>query len=496
MTRYISLFFFITLATIAQTVAQPRELFVSLTGNDANPGTQEKPLRSIQRAVDRLGPGETVTLLEGTYDLDAPITITVKGTVDGWVTLRGAEGAKVILDGLNFNIPDSGIYPRNNGLIQIERAAYVRVRNIHVRNSRRAGINIQESHHIDVVNCISENSLSPGIAAWQRCEYIRVLGNTVINANDMKMSWTPYTGHEAPHEAISMAGPHHFEVAWNHVYDCRKEGIDVKETASFGTVHHNYVHDCDRQGLYIDAWFGQLAHIEMYHNVVHGCESGIAISSEDGPNTKNLKIHHNLVYNNRATGIFFSRWGVDNMREHVAIYNNTFYRNGWGKDFTGDPQYWLSGGCYLFSTNLRDVRISNNIFAHNFPFEIGHTARFKDGWAVSQAIDISRNLIHDINTIDYPIYLHTWLKDSVYSITGTHAILADPLFENPAEGDFRLKEGSPAKDGTGKNLGVFPEGTRQESFWWKSNFPPVIDVENYLPGRPSTPEDLSNTNAR
>lgn len=465
--------------------ALPEEVFVSPSGSDSNPGTRNKPLRSIQKAVDRLGPGKTVTLLDGLYDLAAPISVTARGSHERWVTIRGEKGAKVILDGLKINIPDSGIYPRNNGLIQVENAAYVRLVNIHVRNSRRAGINIQESRYIDVLNCTSENSLSPGISSWQRCEYIRILGNTVINANDMKMSWTPYKGHEAPHEAISVAGSHHFEVAWNHVYNCEKEGIDVKETAAFGTVHHNYVHDCKRQGLYIDAWFGQLEHIEMYRNVVHGCESGIAISSEDGPNTRNLKIHHNLVYNNRATGIFFSRWGEDNLREEIDVYNNTFYRNGWGKNFSGDPQYWLSGGCYLYSTKLRDLRIERNIFARNFPFEIGHTGKMTDKWSSLQRIDISRNLIQDINKVEYPIYLHTWLKDSVYSTTGAHAILADPLFENPEAGDFRLKEGSPAKDDTGSYLGAFPKGSAKENFWWKENFPPVIDIENYLPDYPS-----------
>lgn len=462
-----------------------QEIFVSVSGSDSNPGTQNKPLRSIQKAINMVEPGVTVTLLDGRYDLAAPITITTKGRPERWVTIRGATRNKVILDGLKINIPDGGIYPHNNGLVQIENAAYIRLVNIHVRNSHRSGINIQESRYIDVINCTSENSLSPGISSWQRCEYIRILGNTVINANNMKMSWTPYKGHEAPHEAISIAGSHHFEVAWNHVYDCVKEGIDVKETAAYGTVHHNYVHDLKRQGLYIDAWFGQLEHIEMYRNVVHNCEAGIAISSEDGPNTKNLNIHHNLIYNNRATGIFFSKWGADNLREEIDVSNNTFYRNGWGKNFSGDPQYWLSGGCYLYSTKLKDLRIQNNIFAHNFPFEIGHTSKMVDRWASLQHIDISRNLIQDINKTDFPIYLHTWLRDSVYSTTGTHAIKADPLFENPEEGDFRLKEKSPAKDGSGNYLGAFPKGFTKEDFWWKENFPPVINMDNYQANYPS-----------
>ncbi len=465
-------------------------LHVSVSGDDTNPGSREKPLLSVQTAVDKLSAGDTLTLLSGTWNMESPVVISHAGNMDAWITIRGEDGAKVILDGKNVNIPYSGKYPGNNGLIQIEDAAFIRLQNIHVRNSRRSGINIQESRHIDVFNCVSENSLSPGIAAWQRCEYIRVFGNTVINANNMEMSWTPYQGSEAPHEAISMAGPHHFEVAYNHVYDCRKEGIDVKETASFGLVHHNYVHHCDRQGLYIDGWFGQLQDIGMYQNVVHNCEAGIAISSEEGPNTKNLQIHHNLIYNNRATGLFFSRWGADNPRENVKVYNNTFYRNGWGPNFAGDPQYWLNGGFYLFSVNVKDLHIYNNIFAHNFPFEIGRTSLLEKDYLKLKNINIEYNLINDINTVEYPIYLGTWVKDTVYSITGSHPIIGDPMFRNPEQGDFRLKSGSPAidagipagdssrTDDNDTDIGVFPFGTSADAFWWKTDFPPKINGFN------------------
>lgn len=127
--RLIVILFFVTIFSSykLQATAQPRELFVSLSGSDSNAGTRNKPLRSIQKAVDKLGPGKTVTLLEGQYDLAAPITISMKGSAENWITIRGEKGAKVILDGLKINIPDSGIYPRNNGLVQVENAAYVRL---------------------------------------------------------------------------------------------------------------------------------------------------------------------------------------------------------------------------------------------------------------------------------------------------------------------------------------------------------------------------------
>jgi hypothetical protein len=461
-----------------------KEVFVSPSGDDLNPGTREKPFLTVQKALENIKEGETVTLLKGTYRLENSVTLSCKGKKNAWITLRGEKGTQAFLDGKDYNIDNTKDYPHNKGLIQIENSEYVRVQNIYVRNSHRAGINIQASKNIDIINCTTENSLSPGISAWQRCEYIRVLGNTVINANDSTMSWTTYRGHEAPHEAISMAGPHYFEVAFNHVYNCKKEGIDVKETASHGKVHHNYVHDCLRQGLYIDGWFGQLQDIEMYENVVHGCEAGIAVSSEEGPNTKDLKINHNLIYNNRATGIFFSRWGADNPRENVEVNNNTFYRNGWGPNFSGDSQYWLNGGCYLYSTNIKNVKIHNNIFALNFPFEIGHTSLLNKDEMKAQDIVIDSNLIFDKNEFDYPIYLEQWAKDSVYSITGTNAILKDPLFENQDKGDFRLKKNSQAiisdkkeKTATGNYAGAFPPGTSVNDFWWKQNFPPQINVE-------------------
>jgi len=43
------------------------ELHVAVTGNDAQPGTRELPLRMIQRAADLAQPGDTVTVHAGTY---------------------------------------------------------------------------------------------------------------------------------------------------------------------------------------------------------------------------------------------------------------------------------------------------------------------------------------------------------------------------------------------------------------------------------------------
>ncbi len=419
----------------------PDEIFLSPGGSDSHPGTREEPLRNIALALLRLKPGGTLTFLEGTYPMNAMIRITKQGSADSVTVIRGDPGKTVIIDGAGVNIGTAGNYPYTQGAIQIGNSSHLVIRDLIIKNSSQAGINLNKSDHIDIINCTTLNTFCSGISAWIGTSCVNVLGNTVVNANDPEMAYGTFTGNATPHEAISIAGTDSFEVAWNLVRDCQKEGIDVKETSCHGTVHHNLVHHMDRQGLYIDAWFGVLEDIEMHHNVVHHCEAGIAISSEDGPNSKDLCIHHNLVYRNRATGLFFSRWGEDNMRENVRVYNNTFYRNGYGNTEEGNPDYWLTGGLYLFSSRLKDVFIYNNILSRNKPFELGHTADYDPGDFEEKNIRIAYNLINDINTVPNPFYMKTWTKDTVWSITGDSALLQEPLFADPANADFRLKGG-------------------------------------------------------
>jgi hypothetical protein len=68
------------------TVEPPSTLHVAPDGDDANPGTEDEPVATIQAAVDEAGPGQTVSVHPGEYfefieftedgELDAPITLT------------------------------------------------------------------------------------------------------------------------------------------------------------------------------------------------------------------------------------------------------------------------------------------------------------------------------------------------------------------------------------------------------------------------------------
>ncbi|WP_013324535.1 right-handed parallel beta-helix repeat-containing protein [Gloeothece verrucosa] len=466
--------------------ANPKIYYVALTGNDANPGSQEKPWATITKAAQTLKAGETVYIRGGNYSLYKPIVPKNSGSENQWITYAAYPQEEVIINAEKIYVgPPVGKppFPHDEGAFQVEDKSYIRLKNLRLINSYNSGFRIKNSHHIELYNNTTQKTFAPGIFVY-RSQDIKVMGNTVIKANTNEMRLYGDFKKEAPHEGISIASGQNFEVAYNHLFNCDKEAIDCKESSAQGIVHHNYVHNCPRQGIYIDAWGTVLEKIEVYENVIHDCETGIAISAEGGLLVDQIRIHHNLIYNNRGTGIFFSRWGKDNLRKNIFIYNNTVYHNGYGRGNCQEP-YWLTGGLYLYTTNLENIVIQNNIFSENKYFQIGYSGNYKPEDFERKNLKIEYNLIHNSEPVTYPVYLKEWAKDYVFATQGKNALEADPLFVNARIGNLYLKSSSPAiKAGHPENslppkdidqdLGALP-ANKAESFWWRQNFPPKFD---------------------
>ncbi|MBN1934703.1 MAG: right-handed parallel beta-helix repeat-containing protein [Anaerolineae bacterium] len=476
--------------------------FVAVDGDDGNPGSYDRPWATLNHAAETLHAGQTVYVRGGVYLLECQVQFKNAGQAGAWITYAAYPGEQPVFDARAVQIGPPQNYPHDKGTLNIEGVAYIRVIGLTVRNSYQMGITVRDSHHVEIINNYTDTTFGPGIGVWdsnadgQGTEQIQVLGNTVTHANTWDMLPEGYKKEgEPPHEAISIAGAQHFEVAYNYLYDTDKEGIDIKEVSKHGVVHHNYIRGADRQGLYIDAWFGAIEDIEVYENVVHRCRmSGMILSVENGKAVSDVHIHHNLFFDNLGTGFFFSRWG-DGPRTDIQIYNNVIYHNGIGAPGSGARYYWMTGGLYLFSNNLEGIDIRNNIIAENAAFQIGYS----DHWLqidpdIERAFALRRividyNLIYQTEKVEYPLYLG-WGPDmyaNVWSFTGINALEAAPLFVNPLKGDLRLRNDSPAidagdpdlayndPDGSRADLGAFPAGTSPDC-WWQGEFPPVIAI--------------------
>ena len=110
----------VTFQTRADTLppATLRTLYVSTTGNDANPGTNPAaPLRHIQVAADRSLPGDLISIQPGVYR--ESVSVTHSGTASQPIVFRGAapgvivDGAdETIAGGVTWTAVGGGVYSR------------------------------------------------------------------------------------------------------------------------------------------------------------------------------------------------------------------------------------------------------------------------------------------------------------------------------------------------------------------------------------------------
>lgn len=444
--------------------------YVSQSGNDANPGTLEKPWATFAKACEAAGPGDTVYVRGGTYR--ERLVLTASGTADAPVVFSAYPGESPVIDGENIEIPD-----RWGGLIEASAIGHIRIRGFTVRNSDGFAIFVVDGCDIVIEDNVTHTSYGSGILAW---------GDTdlVIRRNEVAEACT---GGEGCQECISVSNSDRFEVSGNRVHHGYMEGIDAKGNCRNGTIHHNTVHDLVRLGIYIDAWDAGEHDIDVFDNVVYACSEGIRVNAENGgvaerirvygntvsgcagngfwicvggvadrshtvrdielygnvsrgnergftisvPGngvTERIRVYNNLVYGNTYNGIAVDDYsGGTAVLSAVEIVNNTVWGNGYGGDLD-NPAEWAHGGIFITASNAQDVLIRNNIVSDNRNF----------------AIAVHSGVPSDEVTADHNLVETSWTYEC--EIPGTDCIEGDPSFLNEHGGDFRLSAGSPAVD--------------------------------------------------
>ena len=456
---------------IDQTIQAAKAYFVATDGDDANPGTIELPWKTVNYGVSRLTSGCALYIRGGIYNIVSGIKFSASGTANARIIVSSYPGELAILDGHGYDISVSG-FSYDSGIFNLNSRSYLTIQNLRIQNAHCKGIFSDRVSNLNILNNQIDNTYSCGIGLWDY-QYtastytnFKIIGNTITRANNMGM-WSNLpavpTPSEASHEAISISSLANVEIAFNNIYNCYKEGIDIKGCTKHAIVHHNYVHDIDRQGLYADSWHGQITDIVFYNNVVARCKgAGAAVSGEgSGSGVNDVTFHNNLIYNNKGTGFFFSKWGYNMARENIKVYNNTFYGNGFGKPSAGREFFWMTGGMYLYSANLTNVQIYNNIFSGDQAFELAYANGYLDenpGMTIEQifsakGIAVNNNLFNDNNKYrTYPLDVG-WTDNysKAYSYIGAGAVEGTPQFVDVYSGDFRLKPGSP-----GSSIGALP----------------------------------------
>jgi Tol biopolymer transport system component len=384
-------------------VAASAVYYVAPDGNDANPGTEAQPWRTIGKAASTLTAGDTVYIRAGTYY--ERVVPQNSGRAGQFITYAAYPGETATIDGTGVDVPEY------SGLFDLTGRDYIRVAGLRVIHSGYYGIVADNSSHITIEHNYTYDTYSSGISAWNSNNII-VDGNEVVGA---------CTGLWQEH--ISISSTDTFEVRHNRIHDVMpgtegKEGLSVKDASSHGKVYGNQVYNLNHVGIYVDAEAEHLLDVAVYQNVVHDIPAmGFSLASEQGGLLENVRLYNNVAYNN-LVGLWLSACCIaTHPFQNISIINNTFAyngRDGWG------------GGIGIENTQVGNVVIRNNICSQNVYSQMAADP------SVLPELTVDHNLTDGDRDPEFEFYGVGDLVD------------VSPSFVNPLMRDYHLLAGSPA----------------------------------------------------
>jgi hypothetical protein len=387
------------------------------SGSDSNNGSFNYPWKTIEYAMKKPNPGDTVYIMAGVYYDTAVTPWSAKsGTAGNVITYRPYGDGEVILDAYGSDYLWGGI-------LWLDGKSHLRISGLTLRNGAAHGIYIECTgsnycHNITIDNCTIYNCTDSAIlflGNGRKIYDIKVENNTL---HDIENGWH----HDPGQEVISIGNCKRYEVKDNYLYDYHKIGIGSKAGSTRGSIHHNRMNTTRAvwtiprigSGPYVDAQNTNCNNISIYNNIVWGNGTGYSIATEQGGTLQNVFIYNN-IYN--GTGSAFQ------INDHTSVpgshlkTNCMYINNVVGED---------ANVCFRVTdknTSFKNLTIRNNIFAGNTGFNL-------PGGLKLQYHNVDHNLYN--------------VSGSAYY--GSNSINGSPHFVDPDSGNLRLLSNSPAID--------------------------------------------------
>ncbi len=411
--------------------------YVAPYGDNANPGTRDRPWATPGYGSRQLQPGDTLVILGGRYVLseyDADIITPPSGTADAWITIEGEEGNRPVLAG------------RNNLLtaINLSGVRYVRIRNLEITHDEAAsGEAGWFRDGLEIIGAPAEHIILENLYIHHVDEF----GMNIQDVDDLQILGCriEYAGFGA------LGGPQGEHGGWRNVL--------VRGSVLSWSGHYYRGGDgSDRpyerpDGLGIEPSQGPVVieDTRAEHNYGDGLDSKAA----------NTVIRRAIVANNSCDGV--KLWSDGSRVENTLIYGRG----------DGDAQETPWAAIVIDQVEQSGARFElinvtvDDFVGRNYLMYVQY-----DGQPVHLTV---RNTIFSGRGPDCPIYIggdstliaehnlffmpnnedrvlvhgeHVYGADDV-SALGPGNIYGDPLFVRPAwgqDGDYHLREGSPAID--------------------------------------------------
>ena len=272
-----------------------KEFYVDIkNGNDNNSGTKDNPWKTINKAVNKIHPGDKIVVLPGLYK--ESIQPTVSGTIEKPIKIFGLPGVIItgegnyrwqavdishwLVDGLTFiDYVGGGMQWRSDGTD----VSSITLSNLQFRN---------------------QTGVSKGLQFISRTEGL-ISNVTAKKINFQNIS----TGARSENEVMPLRGNiSGFILDDIMINGCSNIGIDlIGRDEDHGQPRHGKIINCNvasvgqaggnSSGIYLD---GAGENIVIEHNEVQNCPYGITVNVErNAPTliTKNISINDNNIFN-------------------------------------------------------------------------------------------------------------------------------------------------------------------------------------------------------
>lgn len=380
--------------------------YVSTSGNDANRGTaRTNAWRTIQWAVNHVGPGDCITVLAGTY---AGALIQRAGLPSAPITLKADDGASVILNTKN-PVGNSS----HNSILWLEDwdgygpVSHWIIQGFEVANSPRYGIDIR------------------GRPGQTNC-CITVLSNKVHNSVVTGI-FTAFTD-----DAL---------IQGNQSYSNGEHGVYCSNSGDRPVVRGNWLYRNTGCGLHMNADLsmggdGIITGGLVENNRIHrnGTAGGAGINMDGVVGTR---VQNNLIYaapNNSGIALFKQNGAV--VSQGNAVVNNTVIMN---TNVTGSCGWGLTVAAGAVSN-----RIQNNIFYSYHSFR----GAIQLGTAVIPGLVCDYNALESCFSADNGTTTITNMAAWQALGYDTHSVVISPTqtFVNLPGDDYHLQTNSLAID--------------------------------------------------
>jgi hypothetical protein len=404
-------------------------LYVATNGSNNNSGTINKPLASIQEAINRAKAGDIIYLRGGVYKPTQQIWMGQSGKANARIVLQSYPGEKATIDGSAI----AGINDDITNILAIG-GQYIDVKGLEVRNSPSVGILTWRAKNIRILNNNVHHTQGTGIGMYESSD-MTANGNAVYRSNlanqkrNMKVIWG---------QGISSGRSTRVSVNQNRVYENYGEGIGCFLTSSCSATN-NIVYDNYSVEMYLDNATNSLFARNLIYNTgnsgffrnydgIWTPASGIQMANEayETSNPLNYNSVRNNIVINSSDGFAYGNYQNGGGLKNTQILNNTFY---------GETNQLLS--------LARDAGHKNSLFANNIFYQTNNKPMTLIDGSVS-GIRFTDNL---------------WFGGTPdKAVTSPQDIFANPLFVNGGgfkASDYKLKAASPAID-KGKTLSEVP----------------------------------------